>query len=80
MVALNALVASVSGPPQIEASTQAAYVPDTAPTDVVGSGGAVASSYTSVFQTDKTALKLRYPITWALRDSRGLAWMTNVNW
>jgi hypothetical protein len=80
MVALNALVSSVSGPPQIEASSQAAYVPDTAPTDVVSSPGVVASSFTSVFQTDKTALKLRFPVTWALRDARGLAWMTNVNW
>jgi hypothetical protein len=80
MVALNALVASVSGPPQIEATTQAAYVPDTAPTDVVSSPGVVASSFTSVFQTDKVALKLRWPISWALRSSAGLAWMTNVNW
>jgi hypothetical protein len=80
MIALNALVSSVSGPPEIEATTQASYVPDTVPTDIVGSGGAVASSVISVFQTDRTALKLRYPITWALRDARGLAWMSSVNW
>jgi hypothetical protein len=80
MVALAALVSSVNGPPQIEASSHAAYVPDTAPTDVVSSPGVVASSFTSVFQTDKTALKLRWPISWALRDARGLAWMSSVNW
>jgi hypothetical protein len=80
LLALNALVSTVNGPPQIEASTQSAFVPDTAPTDVVSSPGVVASSFTSVFQTDKTALKLRWPITWALRDARGLAWMTSVNW
>jgi hypothetical protein len=80
MVALAALVSSVSGPPQIEASSQAAYVPDTVPTDVVSSPGVVASSFTSVFQTDKTALKLRWPISWTLRDGRGLAWMTGCNW
>jgi hypothetical protein len=80
MVALAALVASVSGPPEIEASRESAYVPDTAPTDVVTSPGVVASSVVSVFQTDRTSLKLRWPITWSLRDARGLAWATNVNW
>jgi Phage capsid family len=80
MVALSALVSSVNGPPEIEATTQAAYVPDTAPTDIVSSPGVVASSVVSVFQTDKVALKLRWPITWALRDSRGLAFMNLVNW
>jgi hypothetical protein len=80
MMVLNALVSSVSGPPQIEASSQAAYVPDTLPTDIVSSPGVVAASVTSVFQTDKTALKLRWPVTWTLRDARGLAWMQNTNW
>jgi Phage capsid family len=80
MIALNALVSSVNGPPEIEATSQAAYVPDTAPTDIVSSPGVVASSVISVFQTDRVALKLRWPITWALRDTRGLAWMAAVNW
>jgi hypothetical protein len=80
LVALNALVSSVSGPPQIEATREAAYVPDSSPPEVVTSPGVVASSFTSVFQTDKTALKLRWPISWSLRDARGLAWMSSVNW
>jgi hypothetical protein len=79
-VATNALVSAISGPPEIEASTQAAYVPDSAATEVVSSPGIVASAVTTVFQTDKTALKLRWQISWALRDARGLAWMTLVNW
>jgi Phage capsid family len=80
MVVLNALVSSVNGPPQIEASSQASYVPDTAPADIVGTGGAVASAVISVFQSDRSVLKLRWPISWALRDARGLAWISGVNW
>jgi hypothetical protein len=80
LVATNALVSTVNGPPEIEATRQAAYVPDTAPTDVVSSPGVVASSFTSVFQTDKTALKLRWPISWSLRSSTALAWIQGVNW
>src|SRR5262249_31395000 len=47
MMVTNALVSSVSGPPQIEAAPQASYVPDSAPSDVVSSPGVVASSFTS---------------------------------
>jgi hypothetical protein len=32
-----------------------------------------------LFQTDSIALKMRWPVTWALRDPRGVAW-TTPNW
>jgi hypothetical protein len=79
-VASNAVVSALAGPPEVEASAEAAYVPDTVPTDIVTTPGVVASSVTTVFQTDKTLLKLRWPIAWALRDSRALAFMQLVNW
>ena len=30
----------------------------------------------SLFQTDSLALKMRWPVSWALRDPRGFAWLT----
>jgi hypothetical protein len=32
-----------------------------------------------MWQTATVALKMRWPVTWALRDPRGLAWLT-PNW
>jgi hypothetical protein len=40
----------------------------------------VARPVGSVFQTDEVALRMRWPISWALRDARGVAFMTAVNW
>jgi hypothetical protein len=80
MVATNAIVSAVEGAPQIDASAHAELTPDTIPQEIVNAGGTVAIAATSPFQMDKVALRLRWPITWALRASNGLAWMTNVNW
>jgi hypothetical protein len=46
----------------------------------VTSGGTVATPVGSMFQTDSVALKLRWPISWALRTSNAVAWIANVNW
>jgi hypothetical protein len=80
MVAVNAIVSAIEGAPQIDASAHAELAPDTIPQEIVTAGGTVAIAATSPFQMDKVALRLRWPITWALRASNGLAWMTNVNW
>lgn len=70
-VAPGALVAALSPEPQIESSKSATLVMDTAP----GAAGTMGPER-SVFQTDSLALKLRWPVTWALRDARGVAWLT----
>ena len=80
MIAVNAIVSAVEGAPQIDASSQASFVPDTVPQEIVTSAGTPATSVGSLYQADEVALRLRWPITWALRASNGLAWMTNVNW
>jgi len=80
MIATNAVVSAVSGSPQVDASSQAAFVRDTVPQEIVTAAGTPATSVGSLYQTDEVALRLRWPITWALRNSAGLAWMTNVNW
>lgn len=42
-------------------------------------GGMMTPVY-STFQTDSVSLKLRWPVSWALRDARGISWMQNVTW
>jgi hypothetical protein len=79
-VAANAIVSAVEGTPQIDASQEASLHRDTAPADIVSSGGVVATPVGTLYQTDSVGLRLRWPISWALRSSAGLAWMTNVNW
>jgi hypothetical protein len=73
-VALNALVSAVEGAPQIDAASEAVVQEETAP------GGLLTGPTRSYYQTDSVGLRLRWPISWALRDARGVAWMQNVNW
>jgi len=80
MVAVNAVVSAIEGAPTIDASAHAELAPDTIPQEIVTAAGAVTIAATSPFQMDKVALRLRWPIAWALRASNGVAWMTNVNW
>jgi hypothetical protein len=80
MVAANAVISAVEGTPQIDASQEASLHRDTAPADIVSAGGVVATPVGTLYQTDSVGLRLRWPISWALRSSAGLAWMTSVNW
>jgi hypothetical protein len=70
-IAPAALVAAFSPQPEIETSKAATLVMDTAP----GAAGTMGPER-SMFQTDTQAIKLRWPVTWALRDPRGFAWIT----
>ena len=70
-IAPAALVAALSPEPEIETSKAATLVMDTAP----GAAGTMGPER-SLFQTDSLALKMRWPVSWALRDPRGFAWLT----
>jgi hypothetical protein len=74
-LATNAIASGYEPTPEIEASRQAELHMDTAPTDVPGT-----PSTMTMFQGDKLALKVRMPVSWALRDARGLAWISGINW
>jgi hypothetical protein len=79
-VAAAALVSAIQGTPLIDASSVAEFHRETVPAPIVTSAGVVATPVGSLYQTDQIALRLRWPLSWALRDARGIAWMTNVNW
>ena len=80
MVAVNAIVSAVDGAPMVDASSQTAFVRDTVPQEIVTAAGTPATSVGSVYQTDEVLLRLRWPISWALRSSNALAWIQGVNW
>jgi hypothetical protein len=79
-VATNSIVAALAGAPVIDAGSDASVHYDTVPAAIVGSGGQIAAPTGSFFQTDVVGLRLRWPISWAVRDPRGIAWMSGVNW
>jgi hypothetical protein len=80
MLALNAIVGAIEGAPVIDASVEAEFHRETSPAEIVTSAGTVAVPVGSLYQTDQVGLRLRWPISWGLRSSTGLAWMQNVNW
>jgi Phage capsid family len=80
-VAANALVSAFGGLPKIEANSEAEIAFDTAPTDIVTSGGAVATNVGSLFQTDRVGLKIRMEAAWTLRVPVGaIAFVQGATW
>jgi hypothetical protein len=64
------VVAALEPAPEVETSDAGAIVMDTAPT----TPGTMTER--SLFQTDAIALKARWPISWAPRDPRAVAYLT----
>jgi HK97 family phage prohead protease len=67
---------------RFEISDQATlHMEDTTPLDLVsGSPGTVASPQRSLFQTDSLALRMVFPVNWALRRTGMVSWVQNVTW
>jgi hypothetical protein len=80
-IAPAALVSGFAPLPEIIARTDPALHMDTAPAEIVGTGGAVAQpSVISLFQTDRIGLRMLMPAAWALRASNAIAWMNSTAW
>jgi hypothetical protein len=75
-VAPRALVCALNPEPEIETANAGELHMNDTPLPIVDSGGIVASPAKSLFQTETIALKMRWPVTWALRDPRAIAWTT----
>jgi hypothetical protein len=54
------------------------HMEDTTPLPIVGA--TLANPVTSLWQTRAVGLRLLFEIDWAVRDSRAIAWMTEVKW
>jgi hypothetical protein len=72
-IAPQAIAAAISINPDVETTNAGTLVMDTAP----GPAG-VAGPERSVWQTDAIAIKVRWPVSWVLRDSRAVAWLTPI--
>jgi hypothetical protein len=74
-IAPAALVSAFSPDPEIETSNAASLVMNDVAAPIVN-GGAPAAPVRSLLQTDSIALKVRWPIAWALRSPAAVAWVT----
>ena len=74
-VATAALVSSVGSDPDIESAKATTLHMDSAP-QPIGS----AAPARSLWQTDAVGLKVRWPVSWAIRDPRGFAYLTPSAW
>jgi hypothetical protein len=75
-VATAALVTAANGAPKIDATKTASLTMDDAPGAILTGGQHVVAT----FQNDTVGLRMRLPISWALRDPRGVAFMNSVTW
>jgi hypothetical protein len=71
-IACGALVSAFSQQPEIDAANAATLVMD----DTAPATPDTTQPTKSMFQTATIAVKMRWPVTWALRDPRGVAWLT----
>jgi hypothetical protein len=76
----RAVVSAIDGPPAIDSSVETELHRESQPGDIVDIGGITARPVASLYQTDAVGLRLRWPISFALRSSAGIAWIQNVNW
>ena len=78
-LALPALVSALGDAPQIDITKVASLHMDSAPQQIA-TGGTMPSPVTATFQSDKVGIRLRWPISWALRDPNAIAFMSAVTW
>ena len=79
-VAANALVALMEPVPRLDASNQSAIHRETNPQPIVAEDGTVAMPVMSSFQTDVVTLRMRWPLSWSLRASDAIAFITGAKW
>ena len=70
-IAARGIVAALDADPEVETASAGTLVMDTAP----GAAGTMGPER-EMFQTDCIALKVRWPVSWALRNSAAVAWLT----
>src|SRR5215475_230115 len=67
--------------PRFEVSDQATlHMEDTSPADITGGTPSPATPVKSMWQTDSMALRLIWPMNWALRRTGMVSWVSSVTW
>jgi hypothetical protein len=78
-IAVRALASASGAAPEIDTTTAASLHMSDTPLAIVD-GGAPAAPVKAIFQDDALGLRLRWPLSWTVRDARAVAWMANVGW
>jgi hypothetical protein len=76
-------VAFCARDPRFEQSSEVVlHMEDTTPAAIgtPGTPNVVAAPARSMWQTDSSAIRFSWPMNWGLRDARGIAFMSPVNW
>jgi hypothetical protein len=73
-VAVQAVAAALSPNPEVETSNASSLHMSDAPVPL----GSAAVPTRSLFQTNSIATKVRWPVSWTVRDPRAVAWLTPV--
>jgi hypothetical protein len=71
-IAPKAIAAALSADPDVETTNAATLVMQDSSPAVAGTTGPEKE----MFQSESIAVKVRWPVSWALRDSRAVAWLT----
>jgi len=81
-LAANTLISACDPTPRFEVSDQGTIHLDTAPAQlgVVGSPNVIAAKSISLFQQDSLALRVIFEVSYALRSTSGLSWLSSVKW
>jgi hypothetical protein len=78
-IATQGIASATDAVPEIWSSRSATVHMDDDPAPIATSGAAAAPTR-SLWQSDTIGTKLRFGASWALRDPRGLAWLTTTAW
>jgi hypothetical protein len=78
-VAVNAVVSALGAAPQIDITRAATLHMDTAP-QAIASGGTMPSPTEVTFQNDTVGVRLRWPLSWALRNTNAIAFISAATW
>jgi capsid protein len=81
-IASNAIASALDPVPRIDRASEATLHMSDAPSQfsTVGAPNTVAAPSRSLWQSDTIGLRLRFEVSWGLRNAAGLAWTQNVNW
>ena len=79
-IATQGIASATDAVPEISSSRMATVHMDTVPLPIADNADTLAAPTRSLWQTNAVGIKFRFNASWALRDPRGLAWLTATGW
>ena len=82
-IAVNAIAAAVDPVPSMDASTESILHHEDGTPLAIGTAGSpatVAAPVRRLFQTDSIGLRAIFNVSWGLRTTGAVAWLTGITW